>query len=69
MRHIESVAFGKVYPQYGNELYTTNFTCGRDAFKFAAKTETATVIAGEEIGLGWRRLRLTYDASSIPLSG
>jgi len=47
---IDHYLFGKVYPMYGNQIYTTNFTCGRDAEKFAPTTKTAAVVAGQEMG-------------------
>ncbi|KAF2116012.1 hypothetical protein BDV96DRAFT_598796 [Lophiotrema nucula] len=43
--------FGRQYPLFGHDLDSTNFTCGRDAIKFAQKTATATIIAGTEVGL------------------
>lgn len=39
---------GKANPLY--DLFSTDFTCGRDAFASAAKTETADVIAGTQVG-------------------
>lgn len=31
-------------------IYSSDITCGRNAFAAAGTTETATVIAGEEVG-------------------
>ncbi|KAF2794919.1 lytic polysaccharide monooxygenase, partial [Melanomma pulvis-pyrius CBS 109.77] len=59
--HIDDDEFGKIYPLFGNEIYTTNFTCGRDAIKSAAKTETATVVAGEEVGNGRYNNTIFHD--------
>lgn len=42
------VLMAKSEPQI--DLYSTNFTCGRNAFASAKKTETADVIAGTEVG-------------------
>lgn len=38
----------KVVPQ--EDFYTTNITCGRNAFDSAAKTEVADVVAGSTVG-------------------
>jgi hypothetical protein len=35
-------------PQW--DIHSSNITCGRLAFESAAKTETADIIAGEEVG-------------------
>jgi hypothetical protein len=34
----------------GSELLTNNFTCGRNATQYASFTNTATLIAGDEVG-------------------
>jgi len=44
----DSPTQGKAEPHI--DLYSTNFTCGRNAFQFASTTETADVIAGSEVG-------------------
>ncbi|KAF9732542.1 hypothetical protein PMIN06_005606 [Paraphaeosphaeria minitans] len=44
---------GKEYPVYGEfeDEYMTDVRCGRDAFAYgAAKTETATIVAGSAVG-------------------
>lgn len=48
--------YDKVSPQ--EDINSPNITCGRDAFKFAAVTETADVIAGSEVGF-----RVSYDGN------
>ncbi|KAI0394196.1 glycosyl hydrolase family 61-domain-containing protein [Xylariaceae sp. FL0594] len=48
--------FPKTPPQ--EDIMNTNITCGRDAFKFAATTETADVLAGDEVGF-----RVSYDGN------
>lgn len=45
-------------PHY--DIFSTNFTCGRDAFDAAWATETADVVAGSEIGF---RLNQGYEES------
>jgi hypothetical protein len=35
-------------PQY--DIHSPDLTCGRSAFDAAAKTETADIVAGEEVG-------------------
>jgi hypothetical protein len=44
----EGSEYHKSVPQ--NDIDSTNITCGRDAFDFAAQTETADVLAGSEVG-------------------
>ncbi|KAK7190675.1 hypothetical protein DPSP01_013395 [Paraphaeosphaeria sporulosa] len=44
---------GKEYPVYGEfeDTYMTDVRCGRDAFAYgAAKTDTATIVAGSAVG-------------------
>jgi hypothetical protein len=60
------------------DLFSTNFTCGRNAFDSAAKTETADVIAGTEIGFRVNQgidepdaeyVRLTEPSHSLQIYG
>lgn len=44
-----SLEFAKLYPHTFQELRSVNFTCGREAWKYAPKTETAVVLAGSEL--------------------
>jgi hypothetical protein len=57
----------KIVPQY--DLTSTNITCGRNAFDSAFMTDTATVIAGDEMGFRvgpwWNSVR---DATPLILS-
>ncbi|KAF2119739.1 glycoside hydrolase [Lophiotrema nucula] len=56
---------GKFYPQYN--LTSTNMTCGRAAINAAPTTQTATVIAGEEVGfylLDWNLKETMYTSKS-----
>ncbi|KAF2735279.1 hypothetical protein EJ04DRAFT_563457 [Polyplosphaeria fusca] len=46
----DSPMAGKSFPQQGLEIYSTNITCGRSAIQSASRTETATVLAGSEVG-------------------
>ncbi|KAI0408348.1 lytic polysaccharide monooxygenase [Xylaria palmicola] len=48
--------FPKTTPQ--TDINSPNMTCGRDAFNFAATTETADVLAGSEVGF-----RVSWDGS------
>ncbi|KAF1961187.1 hypothetical protein CC80DRAFT_543546 [Byssothecium circinans] len=41
------------YPHYGTDMYSTNITCGRNSSLYAATTNTATVLAGTEVGFGF----------------
>ncbi|KAM7186853.1 Glycosyl hydrolase family 61 domain containing protein [Naviculisporaceae sp. PSN 640] len=52
----EGSDFPKTPPQ--TDIYSTNITCGREAFASAAKTETADVLAGDEVGF-----RVSWDGS------
>jgi hypothetical protein len=54
-----SIEFARAYPLYNEDLETLNLTCGREAWKSAAKTETATVIAGTQLGFQVERYRET----------
>ncbi|KAH9896357.1 lytic polysaccharide monooxygenase [Xylariomycetidae sp. FL2044] len=51
----------KIAPQL--DITTTNITCGRNAFSSASSTETATVIAGSEVGF---RLSEAYASVDPP---
>lgn len=42
--------YPKTIPQGQEDLNSSNITCGRRAFDWAAKTETADVLAGSEVG-------------------
>jgi hypothetical protein len=42
--------YPKTIPQGTWDLNSSNITCGRRAFDWAAKTETADVLAGSEVG-------------------
>ncbi|KAK4110369.1 lytic polysaccharide monooxygenase [Canariomyces notabilis] len=42
--------YPKTIPQGTSDLNSSNITCGRRAFDWAAKTETADVLAGSEVG-------------------
>jgi len=44
----ESHQFGKMTPQ--SDIFSSDITCGRSAFKSAGKARTADVVAGQQIG-------------------
>ncbi|KXX80424.1 Cellulose-growth-specific protein [Madurella mycetomatis] len=46
--------YEKTIPQF--DVHNPNITCGRNAFDYANQTETATVLAGSEVGF-----RVSYD--------
>ncbi|KAF2273092.1 uncharacterized protein EI97DRAFT_482708 [Westerdykella ornata] len=50
--YIDSIAFGKTYPLWPEDLDSANFTCGRNAWLYASNTSTATVMAGSQVGMG-----------------
>ena len=49
----------KIVPQF--DIHHPDITCGRQAFKSAATTETADVLAGSEVGF-----RVSYNGATTP---
>lgn len=48
-------------PQIGDAIYDSNITCGRLAYLSASKTETATVLAGSELGFRtWKEWTIVH---------
>jgi hypothetical protein len=55
--------YGKTSPQY--DIYNSNITCGRSAFLSAANTETAEIIAGDEVGFRLSKVTDTGGEYSV----
>ena len=61
---------GKFYPQF--DLSSPNMTCGRAAINAAPTTQTATVVAGEEVGrylLDWNLKEVRVLTDRQPRNG
>ena len=54
--------FSVFNPQTGDDLYSTNITCGRLAHQSGIDTETATILAGSKLGFRtWWTPQSTYN--------